>query len=165
MKRGMRTCRRVASRRQQRGLATVEVALSVPALLVILLMTFEFSRVFYQYNTLTKAVRDGSRYLAQNALSGNLLNSVPQGVLTETRNLVMSGNPSGGAALLSGLSANDIDIQFGTIASGGLPRHYVSVTASYHYQPLAPLLKGIGFLSGDIGLDFQLNAASSMRAQ
>ena len=154
----------VASSAKQRGIATVEVALAVPMLLVIVLMTAEFSRVFYQYNTLTKSVRDGSRYLAQNALSGNLLNSIPQGTLNETRNLVISGNPNGGASLLTGLTQNDVDIQFATVASSGFPRHYVTVSADYQYLPLAPLLNGLGFLSGDVGLDFRLNASSSMRA-
>ncbi len=156
--------RPIGSVAKQRGVATVELAVSIPMLLIIMLVTVEFSRVFYQYNTLTKSVRDGSRYLAQNALSGSVLQSIPGGTLTETRNLVVSGSPGGGSALLAGLSAGDVDITFDSIIDGGLPRHYVKVSVSYQFQPLAPLLNGLGFLSSGSDLGFQLNAQSSMRA-
>lgn len=152
-------------KKKQQGLATVEFALTVPLLLVIMLITAEFSRVFYQYNTLTKSVRDGSRHLAQSTLTGNLSQGVSAAILNETRQLVVTGSPSGGDPLLLGLSTDDITFDFSAISDGGFPRHYVKVTANYQFQPLAPILGTMGVLDEATALNFILTASSSMRAQ
>lgn len=168
-KRHQITCLRlrgnIAPLQLQRGIAVIELAITLPALLVILFATAEFTRVFYQYNTLTTSVRDGARFIAQNSLSGNLPVNVPANVLTETRNLVVAGNPSGGQALLPGLSEDDVDIQFSSAGGTGINRYYVTVSADYQYLPLAPILNSLNFLSDDIDLSFTLTALSSMRSQ
>ena len=56
--------------KKQRGIATVEFAIAVPVLLLLMLVSAEVGRWLYQYNTLHKAVRDGVRYLAQEAIAG-----------------------------------------------------------------------------------------------
>ena len=48
----------------QRGVAIVEFALILPFLLLLTFITTEFGRAIYQYNTLTKSVRDAARYLS-----------------------------------------------------------------------------------------------------
>lgn len=52
---------------RQRGVAAIEFAILVPVMLLIVFGTTEFGRAFYQYNTLTKSVRDGVRYLSMHA--------------------------------------------------------------------------------------------------
>lgn len=160
-----RSGRRHHTPRTQHGIALVEIAIALPALLVLLMVTAEFTRVFYQYNTLTKTVRDGARYIAQNSLSGNLPVEVPASVINNTKNLVVSGNTSGGNAVLPGLTDDDISIDFSSVTDTGLPRYYVTVTANYSYDPLLPLLDGIGFLSSNQDTQFELTALSSMRSQ
>jgi len=79
--------------------------------------------------------------------------------------LVVAGNPSGGQALLPGLSEDDVDIQFSSAGGTGINRYYVTVSADYQYLPLAPILNSLNFLSDDIDLSFTLTALSSMRSQ
>jgi hypothetical protein len=52
------------SRGRQRGLALVELGISVFVLITIAFGITEFGRAVYQYNTLAKAVRDATRFLS-----------------------------------------------------------------------------------------------------
>jgi hypothetical protein len=47
----------------QRGVATIEFALLVVPLLLMLFGVVEYGRAIYQYNTLAKSVRDATRFL------------------------------------------------------------------------------------------------------
>jgi len=85
------------SRARERGVALVEFALVLPLLLVLSLVTVELGRGLYQYNLITKSVRDASRYLSMHT---------PNTRLTEARNLVVHGNTAGtGPPLAAGLAA------------------------------------------------------------
>lgn len=70
------------SRNLQRGVAIVEFALILPLLLILTLITTEFGRAMYEYNTLAKSVRDAARYLSI---------QLPNTKVTEARNLVVYG--------------------------------------------------------------------------
>ena len=79
---------------RQRGSAVVELAIVLPLLLLIFLGTAEFGRALFQYNTLTKTVRDGARYISQNSLNGStgVVDVPPTAVaVVETKNLVVYG--------------------------------------------------------------------------
>ena len=47
----------------QRGAALIELAFVLPVLLIMTFIVTEFGRAIYQYDTLTKSVRDATRYL------------------------------------------------------------------------------------------------------
>ena len=51
-------------KRRQKGVAIVEFALVLPFLLLLTFITTEFGRAIWEYNTLTKSVRDAARYLS-----------------------------------------------------------------------------------------------------
>ena len=104
------TSRGVAGRRRQRGIAVVEFALATPVLLITMLVAFEFTRVFYEYNTLTKSVRDAARFLAEDAYDGGSVYNIDGGKIALARNLAVTGQLSGGTPLLEGLSTGDIAI-------------------------------------------------------
>ncbi len=90
---------------RQRGSAVVELAIVLPLLLLIFLGTAEFGRALFQYNTLTKAVRDGARYISQHSLKGSTgVVDVPSSAVAvvETKNLVVYGI-KGGACHLAAL--------------------------------------------------------------
>ena len=53
---------------RQSGLAVVEFAIILPFIILMALAVTELGRGLYQYNTLTKAVRDGVRYLSGSAV-------------------------------------------------------------------------------------------------
>lgn len=82
--------------RKQKGVALVEFALVLPFLILLSIITVEFGRAVWEYNTLTKSVRDAARYLSI---------QTPGTKITEARNLAVYGNPSGsGAPLAIGLT-------------------------------------------------------------
>lgn len=150
---------RIKPREKQRGVAMVEFAITLPLLLLLMLGTAELGRLISQYDTLTKAVRDGARYAASTSALGStgLVYVTPQ-IQAAVANLVATGSVNGsGSALLPGLAPADI-----TVSDAG--NGYVSVSASYTYEPmLGATLPTFGFGS-PIPLSVTLNAASVMRA-
>lgn len=146
------------SRSRCRGIATIEMAIVLPVLLLLLTATVEVGRLLSEYDTLTKSVRNGARYLASNADLGTTgVVSITAAVQTATVNLVLTGNVNGtGGALLPGFAAGNV-----TVANAGAG--YVSVSAAYTYHPiLGAALPTFGH--GRIALGFPLNAAVVMRA-
>lgn len=155
----MMPARIMRSSGRQRGLAMVEFAITLPLLLLLLLATAEFGRLISQYDTLTKAVRDGARYAASTASQGatGLVSITPQ-VQTAVANLVATGNINGsGSALLPGLVPTDV-----TVSDAG--NGYVSVSASYTYEPIVGAALPTFGIGGPISLSFTLNAGAVMRA-
>jgi Flp pilus assembly protein TadG len=84
----------------QRGVALVEFALILPFLLLLSLTAVEFGRAIWQYNTLTKSVRDAARYLSL---------QTPGTKMAQARNLAVYGNLGGtGAPLARGLTTANV---------------------------------------------------------
>lgn len=87
-------------KKRQIGVALVEFALILPMLLLLTFITTEFGRALYQYNTLTKSVRDAVRYLSI---------QTPGTHTTEASNLIVYGNLAGtGSPLAVGLSLTNV---------------------------------------------------------
>jgi len=85
-------------KRKQNGVAIVEFALVLPLLLILTFITTEFGRALYQYNILTKSVRDAARYLSTQTPGDTTKYPI-------AKNLVVYGNPAGsGSPLAYGLS-------------------------------------------------------------
>jgi Flp pilus assembly protein TadG len=85
---------------KQSGVALVEFALVLPLLLLITLITTEFGRALYQYNTLAKSVRDSVRYLSV---------QTPGTKIDEAKNLVVYGSLSNtGTPLAFALEKNQV---------------------------------------------------------
>jgi hypothetical protein len=72
--------------KKQKGVAIVEFALVLPVLLVLTFIATEFGRAIWQYNTLTKAVRDSARYLSLQTPGDPL-------AIARARNLTVYGRP------------------------------------------------------------------------
>ncbi|GAC1452348.1 MAG: hypothetical protein PVSMB6_04220 [Steroidobacteraceae bacterium] len=140
----------------ERGTAAIEFAIALPLLLLMLVATAEFGRLFSQYNTLNKAVRDGARYLAANALSGTTgVVGITSAVQAATANLVVAGSTIGGTAVLPGLTAGNVTV-------GSLGNGYVSVAATYTYQPMLATLPTFG-LTAPMSLAIPLTATVVMK--
>lgn len=159
----MRGVRRFA---RQRGIATLELALTAPLLLVMTLVGAEFTRIFFEYNTLEKSVRDAARFLAEDAFTGARVYEISGTKIAQARNLAVTGELAGGTPLLDGLSAADITIDVEGAHHGAAPltREHVQVSASYTFKPFAPVISGMRFLPADVGMNFTLVASSTMRA-
>lgn len=88
------------NKQAQAGAAIVEFALVLPLLLILTFVTTEFGRALYQYNILTKSVRNAARYLAIQS---------PGARITESANLVVYGSlDNTGSPLALGLALNQV---------------------------------------------------------
>lgn len=145
-------------RSRQTGTAMIEFAIALPVLLLLMLFTAELGELISQYETLTKAVRDGARYAASTTGNGStgLVLITPQ-IQAAVANLVSTGNINGtGGALLPGLSASNV-----TVSDAG--NGYVSVSATYAYTPmLGASIPSFG-LGNPGSFAVTLNAAATMR--
>lgn len=137
-------------RRDERGLQLVETAIVIPIFLMLFGATAEFGRYFYEYTTLAKASRVGSRYLTTAVVSG-----------TEdaaAKNIVVYGNAAGtGSPILTGLSPSHVVIT----RQGGTPVLPETVTVSiagYTHQPIFD----VGKLTKIVGLSTAVDVKPSV---
>jgi len=143
----------------QRGAVLAEMALVTPILLLLMLATAEVTRAFVDHNTLTKAVRNGARYVAANAYQGTTgVVFIGVALRAETQNLIVYGNTAGtGVPVLPGLTPADI-----TIIDIGA--NNVRISAAHTISGLlGPVLRS--FHGGsDINMVHNLEATITMRA-
>ena len=137
-------------RRSERGIQLVEAAIVIPVFLMMFGAVAEFGRYFYEYTTLAKASRAGSRYLATAVVSG-----------TEdavAKNIVVYGNTTGtGSPILTDLSTTHVVIT----REGGVPLLPQTVTVSivgYKHQPIFDL----GKLTNSVGLSLNVDVKPSV---
>lgn len=149
--------------RQQKGLAIIEFTIVIPILLLLFLATAELGKLLYDYNTLTKAQRNGVRYLAshvQTGSTGNIENNqaVEYVYVGYARNLVVYGNIAGaGDPLLPGLAVEGVTFDAPN-------NNDVRVTVSYDYTPMVfQSLPMFGF-GNALDLGITLSSAVTVRA-
>ncbi|HSV32624.1 MAG TPA: TadE/TadG family type IV pilus assembly protein [Pyrinomonadaceae bacterium] len=118
-------------RRNDRGVQLVELAIVLPLFMILFGATAEFGRYFYEYSTLAKATRVGTRYLTNAAV-----NTAED---TKAKNLVVYGTMDGtGSPIISGLTTANITIT----RSGGvisLPQTVTVQVVNFKYEPMLNL--------------------------
>ncbi len=129
-----------------RGQASVEMAIALPLLLLLLFGAYKLGRVFYTYHTLHKSLRGGMEY-ALHAQGVNFCDPNDP-VLIDAKNFIVFGNLQGtGNPVVTGLTvdmiqflpergdpASSVVIDCGCtgdgscdISNGGAPPDYVTV--------------------------------------
>ena len=139
--------------RDERGTQLVELALVLPLLLVMFGAVAEFGRLFYTYQTLTKATRAGARYLTTEPASG--------ASDAEAANLVVYGNTAGtGDPIIKGLTADHVEVtrEGGTTV---LPERVSVQISGFTYVPIFDLGALVG--SRTLSLNVQLSPSTTMR--
>jgi Flp pilus assembly protein TadG len=121
--------------KNERGAEIVEFALVLPFLILMCLGVIEFGRIYYAYNILTKAVRDGARYAATSRIRSD--GTFSSTIVARTRRLVVFGNVNGsGSRILPNLQTTQVNVT--PLTSGG--QQYVTVGVAYPYSPLFSLI-------------------------
>lgn len=127
-------------RHDEQGVQLVEIAIVIPALLMLFAAVAEFGRYFYEYSTLAKAERVGARFMATKSID-----SVSTDWVTATKKLVVYGNTAGtGTPVLPGLSISNVDVKFagGTYNAGdGVPTTVTISIINYKHTSLFDLGK------------------------
>jgi len=136
--------------RDERGLQLVEAAIVVPIFLILFGATAEFGRYFYEYTTLAKAARAGSRYLT----------TAPVQALEDTaaKNIVVYGNAAGtGTPILPGLTTTQVVItrQGGVLS---IPETTTVQIVGYQHQSILNL----GSLTNRTGLSMNVDVKPSV---
>ena len=97
-------------RRNRRGNALVEFALSFGLLFSVFAGVFQFGYAYYVYNTLESAVRGGARY-ASVRVYDSATSTPSDAYLAAVRNMVVYGNPSGtGQSLAPALTPEKVNV-------------------------------------------------------
>ena len=127
---------------RQKGTAIVEFALILPLLLLLTMITTEFGRAIYQYNTIVKSVRNATRYLSL---------QTPNTQIAEAQNLVVFGNIAGtGPALVLGLTVAQVSTippTWRTTGSAPLINTVTITVTCYKFRPLLTSVFGVTFSS------------------
>jgi hypothetical protein len=140
--------------KKERGTQLVELAIVLPVMLMLFASVAEFSQFFYQYTTLTNAVRGGARHACK--WEKNASWTVP-----ETSRMVVYGDFSDTSKgpILPGLSTSNVQID----ANGPSVNRIDSVTVrivNYKYKPLFDLGKITGVPALTLNID--MNASATM---
>lgn len=153
--------------RSASGSAAAEMALVSPILILLLFGAVEIGNYFYNEHVLVKGVRDGARYAARQAFANytTCSGSPPQTVIDSTKQLVRTGQLSGGSDRLANWAdaATEFTITIsckttvGTTTMGGIytgvtnasgaavGAPIITVSAAVPYRPLvAPFGIGTG---------------------
>ena len=139
---------------RQQGAALIELALSIPFMIMLSMIVIEFGRALYEYNTVTKSVRDAVRYLSANT---------PNTLCPDAQNLVVYGTTTAGSQplLAPGLKTSAVSCSWQT--TGALPLiNTVTVTVTgYHFtSPISSVFGLQLFTNG--GINFG-NITATMR--
>lgn len=114
----------------------IEFALVLPFILLLCLGTIEFGRAYYNYNILTKGVRDGARYAASKRINSIGTWVTGDNVVIDTQNLVIYGkvNLTGSdVKIIPDLLQSQINVAVNRVND---TQQYVTVSAAYPYRPL-----------------------------
>jgi Flp pilus assembly protein TadG len=140
--------------RKERGTQILELAISLPVMLMLLGAVGEFGRFFYTYSALENAVRAGARHACK--WERNASWTIP-----ETSKMVVYGDYSdtSNGPILPGLTTSNVVVT----ANGPSVNNIDSVTVSivdYQYTPLFDL----GAITGipSLTLNIPMNASATM---
>ncbi|NMM79514.1 pilus assembly protein TadE [Acidovorax sp. SRB_14] len=152
---------------KEHGVAIIEFALILPLLLILTFIATEFGRAIYQYNTITKSVRDAARYLS---MQDPTIKVNDLGKITIARNLVVYGNPNPGIGdlpLAIGLKLENVpaaNIQWNI--KGANPSINVVTISVTGYKFKSLISNAFGVVFGDSKGDISFGEISAtMRAQ
>ena len=117
-------------KQNQQGVAVIEVTLVLPILCLLCFATVEFGRMLYQYNALTKAVRDASRYIISHSRNGTTIIDINELTRSNATALLTYGdvNSANTLQLLPNLAETTINID--------VNGEFITLTASYPWQPI-----------------------------
>ncbi|BDR08816.1 MULTISPECIES: TadE/TadG family type IV pilus assembly protein [Comamonas] len=138
---------------QQQGAALIELALSIPFMIMLSMIVIEFGRALYEYNTVTKSVRDAVRYLSV---------QMPNTLCANAQNLVVYGTTTTGTQPLApGLKTSAVSCSWQT--TGALPLiNTVTVTVTgYHFTSPVSGVFGLQLFTNG-GINFG-NITATMR--
>lgn len=119
--------------KKERGAAIVEFAMMMPLMFILIFVTTEFGRAYYQYNTLAKTVREAARYLSVRAQNVGV---------AQAKNIILYGSPAGGSKpVVPGLSLSNVPNP--TYTTAGTYPVLTTVTVSVTGYTFTPMVSSV----------------------
>ncbi len=112
---------------RERGAALVELAIILPVLIILVLGVIDLGRVFYSYEALVNATREGARYCA--------LNPTVSDALTRTRVQEELNAAESGVLLYTAPGLTECDVKCDQSGAG----KEIVVRACSQFLPVTPL--------------------------
>ena len=141
----------IQRKRRERGAALIEMALTLPLLLLLSIGIFEFGRAFQHWQVLTNATREGARV-------ATLPGVTDDAVTSRVRTYLEAGS-------LTGFASNLVMItRDGEISIGATTASASTVTVNYPFefivlQPIARMVVG----GSDVGAPITMTVSATMR--
>ena len=123
-------------KRSAAGIATLEMALITPLLLLMVLGIADFGRVFYTAITLAHAARAGAAYGSQSNAATSDIAGMQQAAREEAQDL--NGISVIAERFCECPDAGPVDCVIGICVTNVAPELYVKVTASKTFKTIAP---------------------------
>ncbi|BCX53251.1 MULTISPECIES: TadE/TadG family type IV pilus assembly protein [Comamonas] len=141
---------------RQQGVELVELALILPFLLLLSMLVVEFGRALYEYNTVTKSVRDAVRYLSV---------QLPNTGCSQAQNLVVYGQTTAGTTPLApGLNTAAVSCSWQTSGTYPLINTVTVTVTGYRFRSMTASVFGLRLGDANGGLTLS-NIAATMRTQ
>lgn len=127
----------------RRAAAAAEMAMVTPLLIALMFGSFELGNYFLSEHVVVKAVRDGARYAGRLGFSNYSCvddddGNIPGGtVVADTRNLVRTGQLTGGSARLVGWTDPEtIKVTYDCVDPHSVTPSYSGIYNSMSYVPV-----------------------------
>jgi len=113
----------------ERGATLVEFSIAATVFLMVMFAVIEFGRAIWTHNALADAARRGARYAVLN----------PQSDQAKVKNVVVFGNPDGGAnPVVAGLATDNVEVAY---TGFGMDKGTVQVTVEdYEFNFVIPII-------------------------
>lgn len=154
---------KVLSPFKQKGIASVELAIILPLMVFLLISVLEAGMAFSRYNNLTKAVRDGARYMSLNSIQGTggaicIIQSTSCPHVARAKQLIAYNHISASTDSILP-NANTINVTFTIVGANN-----IATTAKYRHDLISGNLIN-SFFGTSFPLYFTLTSTVVMRAQ
>lgn len=118
----------ISPRRSERGQSTIEFALSIGFLMLLLMAFFDMGRAVYAYGVVAEAAQEGARYAVTAPTDTN-------GILNKARSYAVGLTPAQLTVTASFPSTSQVDVQ-----------------VTYQFRPVTPMISQVVGGSGFIQL-------------
>ena len=141
----------LAFRRDQRGAALVEMALTLPLMLLVSAGIFEFGRAYQTWQVITNAAREGARVAVLPGYTDAMVTS-------RVQQYIQAGVLSAGVTPTISIQRS-VAVSYGTGSATGSK---VTVSYPYHFMVLNGVAKLV-VKNTTLGSDFTMAASATMR--
>jgi Flp pilus assembly protein TadG len=124
----------------ERGVATVEFALTATFFFMMIMVVIIGGHLFWMHNSLVEATRRGARYAANQCNPSVAICPNSSTTVERIKNVVLYGNPTAGSEpIVPGLKSSNVTVTYSTSPAFGLAAGSVSVKIeNYNYNFVVP---------------------------